>query len=527
MISIDGIKVTNLRSIADSDFIYLKPITVLVGRNSSGKSTFARVFPLLRQSASVAKRGPLLWWGSLVDYGSFSEAINRHSPDAGIGLSFRISFGEEDLRMPSRRALGRISVLRTLMPGTIEVSLCFKNGNSGTYTSDIDLSVFDFRCHVALSENGFAQEIRCGEFTWKPVGNLHCYAEQDQLIPTPSFFKAMEDETTKRVWWEGVDVLNVELQKAVRFFVHGNTAEERVRRLATRIPLGSRQSIFEHLKSVANPSSFREGLSYYGLESPRFRRLCDTFIASQLETLFAHVNATLTNFAKDIIYLEPLRATAQRYYRQQALAVREIDSKGENIAMFLDSLPYFQQAKFKEWTAKHFGIEVETKREGGHVSITIKQLAGGAVANIADMGFGFSQLLPIAAQLWAASAERSVIERTGRSTAFPLVVIEQPELHLHPDYQAKLADVFVAASVGATELNAVAPRIIAETHSAALINRLGTLVANKAIDRSAVQVILFEQDDSNSPSRLRLAEFDDEGILRNWPIGFFEPLISD
>ena len=62
----DAIRIENLRCLADTGLIDIKPITLLVGANSSGKSTFLRAFPLLRQSimASVGlhSREPILWY---------------------------------------------------------------------------------------------------------------------------------------------------------------------------------------------------------------------------------------------------------------------------------------------------------------------------------------------------------------------------------------------------------------------------------------------------------------------------------
>jgi predicted ATPase len=146
------------------------------------------------------------------------------------------------------------------------------------------------------------------------------------------------------------------------------------------------------------------------------------------------------------------------------------------------------------------------------------------------MGFGFSQMLPIAAQLWAASEARKGSQPIRRKMVRPLVVIEQPELHLHPDYQARLADIFVAA-VGEqgreTNPNQPGLRVIAETHSPALINRLGMLVAEGILHKDCVQIVVFDQKDTNLPSKIRIAEFDSEGVLQNWPFGFFEPSSMD
>lgn len=369
-----------------------------------------------------------------------------------------------------------------------------------------------------MDSDGFAKEIKCGLFSWKPTPSTVCYAAQDNLIPTPAFFKAVGG-TQGSDHWESYDPIRFELQKVIRAFVHGNTTEDKIRQLSDRIPIGPRSAIHAELLRTANPPSFRENLQYSGHNSESFRRLCDISFASQLDVIIGKIANAIENFSSEVIYLEPLRATAQRYYRQQSLAVGEIDSKGENIAMFLDSLSPSSMRAFQKWTLTHFGIIVSPRKEGGHISLTIRQNDDGAETNIADMGFGFSQMLPIAAQLWAASAERTLFRVNRRQGTMPLIVMEQPELHLHPEYQARLADVFVA-SINGTKQNNI--RIIAETHSHSLINRLGALVADNVISRDAIQIVLFEQDDNLSQSRTKVAEFDDEGILHNWPIGFFQ-----
>ena len=152
MISLNSFRIRNLRAIEDSGFIDIKPINIFVGRNSSGKSTMARVFPLLRQSAEATKRGPILWWGRLVDFGSFDEAVNRYSSRKEIIFDFKLSFKPDDIRAITRRGFGRLSILRLLKSGEIEISLCFKNGGSGSYTSNVSISMFDFNAKISLDE---------------------------------------------------------------------------------------------------------------------------------------------------------------------------------------------------------------------------------------------------------------------------------------------------------------------------------------------------------------------------------------
>ena len=136
--------------------------------------------------------------------------------------------------------------------------------------------------------------------------------------------------------------------------------------------------------------------------------------------------------------------------------------------------------------------------------------------NIADMGFGYSQLLPILVQAWASKfieRQRNVLDESQTSA----LVIEQPELHLHPDFQAKLSDIFV-------ELLTATPNsfpIIVETHSQHLINRVGELIAKNKISKDDVGIVLVEN--SGKYSSVRNVSFDDEGYLQKWPYGFFDP----
>lgn len=89
MNKLNSIRVQNLRSLKDTGFINLKPLTILVGRNSVGKSTFARTFPLIRQSCEAQKKSPVLWYGRLVDFGDFKTALNKGNAHEGISFSFK------------------------------------------------------------------------------------------------------------------------------------------------------------------------------------------------------------------------------------------------------------------------------------------------------------------------------------------------------------------------------------------------------------------------------------------------------
>ncbi|ENG8658040.1 AAA family ATPase, partial [Salmonella enterica subsp. enterica serovar Bareilly] len=87
--------IQNFRSFVDRTFIDIKPITVFVGKNSSGKSSLLRTFPLLRQSVEENTTGPILWYGRYVDFGDFTDVLSRNTENKEITFSFSLQVPPE------------------------------------------------------------------------------------------------------------------------------------------------------------------------------------------------------------------------------------------------------------------------------------------------------------------------------------------------------------------------------------------------------------------------------------------------
>jgi predicted ATPase len=205
------------------------------------------------------------------------------------------------------------------------------------------------------------------------------------------------------------------------------------------------------------------------------------------------------------------------------LALGEIDPQGQNVAMFLHNLSASEKQRFISWMGEHFGYSVDTIATSGHISMVIrdaKDQAGTNSINLADTGFGFSQMVPILMQIWAVISLRGSAPRM-LTMPISIISIEQPELHLHPRLQAILADLFMQAVKLAKE-NGIDLRLVVETHSEQIINRIGRRVSEGAIDHDDVAVVLFDKPKFDVPTNVSISEFDDEGFISNWPYGFFE-----
>lgn len=123
---------------------------------------------------------------------------------------------------------------------------------------------------------------------------------------------------------------------------------------------------------------------------------------------------------------------------------------------------------------------------------------------IADVGFGLSQVLPL-------------VVKDARLKGGALIAY-QPEVHLHPRAQSRLADLFVE-SVGRGN------QVFVETHSPDLILRLQLLISSGKISATDVSVFCFEN--SGGASHIDIVNFGDNGApTMKWPAGFLDTSLS-
>jgi hypothetical protein len=119
--------------------------------------------------------------------------------------------------------------------------------------------------------------------------------------------------------------------------------------------------------------------------------------------------------------------------------------------------------------------------------------------NIADVGIGVSQTLPLLVALHVA--------RPGQ-----VVYIEQPETHLHPRAQVALAKVLASAIKRGVLL-------VVETHSSTLLLGVQTLVAEGKLEPDKVKLHWFQRE-KDGQTVVRSGDLDEAGAFGAWPEDF-------
>src|SRR5690606_26028698 len=147
------------------------------------------------------------------------------------------------------------------------------------------------------------------------------------------------------------------------------------------------------------------------------------------------------------------------------------------------------------------GEEIKIEQKDEFLMPKLKILNSDKWVSLSEGSSGLHQLLPI------------LVKLCGRDDK--MVLIEQPELHLHPKLQAELANIFIDRELIGDK------RLVIETHSEHLIRKLQVLIAKGELRQEDIGVYYF--DSKGGESKVKCMEMDERGLfIEDWPDGFFD-----
>lgn len=521
---ISAIRIKNLRSLVDTGFIAIKPITLLLGANSTGKSTFLRSFPLFTQSVNKNLRGPISWFDdSLVDFGDYSTALNKFAID---GETIRFEYKITPPVWGRRRRAFRRYYDAEFADGFQEAHLSFSlnNDQKGTYINEVEIEANGLRYKASVANRDARLQFEVNNLPVEIEQSVRLDARSDGSILPFFDFNYSDFRNSDSVPSIQAVVFNQVLSFVKQRSDRRLKKHEGVEIIFEKWNIDKERFLFV-LKNQSPILSFRKYVSKWSVDSPEFVELYNLIALARLEPLWNVLDAELSDFYSGCSYIAPTRAEANRYYRTQGLQVSDIDPYGKNLSEFISSLTPNMASSYNHYTKNILGVSVRTKAEAGHHSIMVAKEE--REFNITDIGFGYSQILPIVTKLWFATNRRGLRSRGTLMRDFlsNTILMEQPELHLHPAYQAKIADAFIS-SINSTldeEERLYRLNLIIETHSDTVLNRIGRRVREGEIPPENVNIILFEKGFGENVTRVKQTTYNENGQIKEWPNGFFDP----
>jgi predicted ATPase len=559
----------NFKPFGDRTSVELSPLTLLAGPNSAGKSSLLQALLLLGQASSPRAAGqPIELNGHLVDLGTTRELshrgerkpivvgceVNAHAVDRG-------GAPQPDGVPPRRLAAASIEVEFSAPP------------HAAAMGWDVRLDRLSISARADDSSERTLEAVR--RRGRRPAHELPIEFGQQFVLPNSLYrfeWKGdwLEEAAELRARFEEPSirpVAGIELRGVLpnQLFVPFDPVARQVAfilRQLLRLPvgLGIRRSVdllddrnlrdpfldFWSLgpvgKIVQTPvSSVEDAISASSTFRPSQRnqlrplitdyaralaRRADAPVAYEREPLpgnLAEAALLLASTLGQLRHLGPLRESPRPFQSLPSSgdplsvgpsgeftaavlhrnATREVDYtvEGREVTEPLQNAVNFWLRRM----GVHSGAKAFQFGKMGHL-LAVDDAALPRWLDLTQVGVGVSQLLPVLVQVLIAP-RRS------------LVVLEQPELHLHPGVQSGLADLLLAVSRSGRQ-------VICETHSEYLITRLRILVANSLATYGEDFRVHFVQR-FEAASHVQEVVFGPGSRISNWPPGFFDQSAHD
>jgi len=504
----------------------LKPLTVFCGSNSSGKSTILKIFPLLRQSQGIRESaeeesGKLRFKGTQVDLGNYFTLVSDNDVSRHMHFGIRVSY------QTNHQLVDYLQFINKKDQGE------FQPSKAANQVVDVDLDcAFEF-----LADSSHAKNPSSVEGAKTTSGGLHraifSIISKDEVLLKWSVEKmnfADERPDPNPLVVEDSERL-YKLCLPTWFFEKTGMAGKI---LPHKSELSDETTLISILRGllpatlVADPAP--DPKHPIAQDQHNFQRWPIPGIIDLQSEVF---KSTLLN----VHYVAPLRSPGKRYYIADLDVIPGMDPTGEFLpyilrdkgkATVVNALPnnlgrpineslesalsgwlrYLRTGNFEgsEVKQKEFELAISEILVGVKLKSPRANKTQSLNHSLADSGFGYSQIVPVLVRGLLVPADGTL-------------VVEQPELHLHPALQVRIADFFLAMS-------SIGKQVILETHSEHLVNALRVRAAEDPANKiHQLCKIYFLGTDADKPQVYDLSVQAD-GSLNEWPESFFGEAIS-
>ena len=510
------ISLKNVRSYKHLKDLEIKPITILCGTNSSGKSTILKSLLLWKQTLeNLAYTDGFLLNGKYTNLGTQDNFLHNNARSKVITFNFQFeyetassysSFEESTKYLDSIiHSLARRTIPEKTLDSADLIRVDFTLGYKINVKNKLGIDIKDYILKITTVENNDAKKS-------PPKRFMDSQDSNNMELKISSINK-----NKIKVEWENIvstDLVKTNTLASKKLF-------DRIQNLKKGTHIFPTSKInFENIikLNLSAAVHFFDVLDDEDYDYETFMKI--DIITQQLENL-------LTETFSRISYLGPLREEpSRRYFFDDQ--VKNIGVKGENSAFLYNKYKedYFDYQTFdpiNEELIKHSGTLEEVVREWldeigilDFDSVKSDELYRFSLSssefneervNIADVGFGVSQVVPIVIA--------GLLMEKGET-----LILEQPEIHLHPKMQMKLADFILSMVLSGKNL-------IIETHSEHIINRLVRRIVEDGTGRINSLIGINFVKNTEKGSKIETVNLSEKNGIENWPEEFFDQAFAE
>lgn len=520
---LNSLSFKNYKSFSSAD-IEIKPLTFFIGANSSGKSSILQLILAIEQTINNKDTytSALKLNGHYVNLGEDINIIKDKKKTNTLSVEFELNKEafRHQLEMCFHAEFGNyIELLNPLTKKKTTDKSSFKNIEK--YLSERKNSHFSFFSYSTFDEMMDIDQ-------WHRLN----FRTLDYDVQKDSDFKN-EINNIVGLYYEFLSLLkkSSNIKLCYDFLIRPRTKRLSIKRYTIKINEFQETGydiiypdvyLFNTISELELPQKdkIEDEISFNGLRlqpNRKIKTLNIRFVNSLLESAYQNLKQYFKS--NKISYVGPLRAYPQRYYfLDESNSSYYFDAQsGQRLAEILKRNKDLGE-KINEWL-KDFEINISVN-EFKDIIHKIKVSQNGLKLDITDVGFGYSQILPILVQGFMSENNS-------------MTIIEQPEIHLHPKMQAALADLFIDIISSPTKKTKASSQtqkktLLIETHSEYMLKRLRRRIAEGKISNNDVAIYFIEsRNKTNSGSAIvKKVNVSSLGDIE-WPEDFYITAYDD